>query len=55
MLKSIFSYPAQLTPASSTELEFYHIEKDFMVGYINQYKTGEQPGDEMINDFFPRV
>lgn len=45
MLKeNIFSYPAQLTPASSTELEFYYIEKDFMVGYIDQYKTGEQPG-----------
>ena len=40
----IFSYPAQFTPASSTELEFYYIEKDFMVGYIDQYKSGEQSG-----------
>ena len=50
MLKeNIFSYPAQLTPASSTELEFYHMEKDFMVGY--NWRT---TWNEMINDFFPR-
>lgn len=32
--ENIFSYLAQLTP----------VEKDFTVGYIDQYKTGEQPG-----------
>lgn len=53
MLKeNIFSYPAQLTPASSTELEFYHMEKDFMVGYIDQYKTGEQPGMKWLMTSF---
>jgi len=50
--ENIFSYPAQLTPVSSTELEFYYIEKDFTVGYIDQYKTGEQPGMKWLMTSF---
>ena len=47
--ENIFSYPAQLTPASSTELEFYYVEKDFMVGYMeDQYKSGEQSGRKWL-------
>lgn len=31
-----------------SELEFYYVEKDFMVGYIDQYKSGEQSGRKWL-------